>query len=416
MRWSETTAEARQEFLELVEKGAFQDVAAEAAGLCPEAVRRWVRRGGQARAREPFKTFAREVKRAAGQARARAEMAVWEKSPDKWLRYGPGKETVDRVGWSAAVKGRTREEQKEKERQEAAVFQGIVTVMQEVLRDYPEAREAVERAVQVWRDDMGREAVVSLEDDEDEPGGAGSALACVGNVSERAGEGADAGTPNPGSEGDRVAAEKGDGGQGAPDGVGSALVCVETAPAADGEKLAGGAVEGAAEVGGSAQECGGSAPVCVGRAHEPGVAETGTGGAWSDARHDEERVCGNRKEAGSGAGTGGEASIGGEFLIFWRVGLAAAPAGRRCRGRRCGRRAALPGERRRGVRPAEVGMAGPGGGRGSIRAGLTARERGRERVEVRPLVSVSRPLVSVPRPARMFPGKAGRGGTAWPVV
>ena len=64
----------------------------------------WLRRGEEPKAREPYRSFAKDVRLAFAQARLSAEVAVFKDEPKIWLIHGPGRETDDRPGWSVSVK------------------------------------------------------------------------------------------------------------------------------------------------------------------------------------------------------------------------------------------------------------------------------------------------------------------------
>ena len=79
----------------------------------PEAVlERWLKRGRKKNASEPYRSFARNVDQALGQARLRAEMAAYKDDPKNWLKHGPGKERPGKPGWSALAKSTAGSENK----------------------------------------------------------------------------------------------------------------------------------------------------------------------------------------------------------------------------------------------------------------------------------------------------------------
>src|SRR5262245_38146551 len=82
-----------------IRQGGFPDVAAEAAGIPVEIFRQWLAKGQATKAREPYRSFASEVRQAIAQGRIMAEMQVQKKDPRFWLLKGPGRETPDRPGW-----------------------------------------------------------------------------------------------------------------------------------------------------------------------------------------------------------------------------------------------------------------------------------------------------------------------------
>ena len=87
-----------------VRAGGFAAVASEAAGVPAAVFAAWLR-SARGRPRNPlYKQLDDEVRTAAAQSRLAAEIKVFEKRPEVWLRHGPGKETAAAPGWSQAVK------------------------------------------------------------------------------------------------------------------------------------------------------------------------------------------------------------------------------------------------------------------------------------------------------------------------
>src|SRR6185503_18217756 len=91
----------------LIRAGAFDYVAAEAAGFSARTFREWVERGEGThptrKATPKLRKFAEEVRRAKAQARALAETTVYREKPERWLaRAAPTK--PDREGWTNAPK------------------------------------------------------------------------------------------------------------------------------------------------------------------------------------------------------------------------------------------------------------------------------------------------------------------------
>ncbi len=98
------TPAVEAKILGYIRAGGFAYVAAEAAGVSRETFAAWLDRGSRADAREPYRSFVRQVREALAQARLRAEIAVMDKTPLHWLRYGPGRETAEAAGWTGTVK------------------------------------------------------------------------------------------------------------------------------------------------------------------------------------------------------------------------------------------------------------------------------------------------------------------------
>lgn len=78
--------------------GAFDWVAACAAGISRSTFYDWMQRG---RAGEPpFSDFSDKVDQARAQARLAREIKVARTQPLAWLRYGPGRERPGEPGWT----------------------------------------------------------------------------------------------------------------------------------------------------------------------------------------------------------------------------------------------------------------------------------------------------------------------------
>ena len=96
--------EVRSQILGTIRAGGYPHIAAEAWGMPKETFDDWIRRGEEPKAREPCRSFARDVRLAHAQARLKAELSVFESDPKIWLIHGPGRETDDSPGWSISVK------------------------------------------------------------------------------------------------------------------------------------------------------------------------------------------------------------------------------------------------------------------------------------------------------------------------
>ena len=69
--------------------------------MSKELLDEWIERGMTGRGE--YAKFARELRQACGQARLRAELEVFQSAPKLWLEHGPGRETPNNPGWTAAV-------------------------------------------------------------------------------------------------------------------------------------------------------------------------------------------------------------------------------------------------------------------------------------------------------------------------
>ncbi len=98
------TEEVEKKILAGIRQGAYELVAAEAAGVPAEVYKSWLGRAKQRSTPAKFRQFAYKVMEAKAQARLFAEIELRQKDPKFWLTRGPGKETVDFPGWSKEVK------------------------------------------------------------------------------------------------------------------------------------------------------------------------------------------------------------------------------------------------------------------------------------------------------------------------
>jgi hypothetical protein len=137
------TPELQARIASFVRAGCFPHVAAEAAGLSCRIFQNWLRRGSHARAKQPYRGFAEEVRQATAQARLRAEIAIIDKRPLDWLKCGPGKETSRRPGWSTAPKAQTAARVHDNNLLADPRFRGLGAKLLAALTPFPDARLAV---------------------------------------------------------------------------------------------------------------------------------------------------------------------------------------------------------------------------------------------------------------------------------
>lgn len=134
------TDELRQKIVSAIRGGVYPHVAAGAYGVPRDVFDAWL-----AREEEPFATFARDVASAHGQARARAELEVFQKDPKNWLMNGPGREQEDTPGWSQPVRAAGQSLGLADILNHPAVIALICRIL-ESLTSLPEARGIAERA------------------------------------------------------------------------------------------------------------------------------------------------------------------------------------------------------------------------------------------------------------------------------
>ncbi|MCG3177535.1 MAG: hypothetical protein MOGMAGMI_02509 [Candidatus Omnitrophica bacterium] len=91
----------------MIRQGAFDWVAAQAAGIAPTTFREWMARGeGRDPERPPtneYAAFAAQVRQARAAARSKAEITVRQDNPLAWLRYGPGRDKPNEPGWTESA-------------------------------------------------------------------------------------------------------------------------------------------------------------------------------------------------------------------------------------------------------------------------------------------------------------------------
>ena len=140
------TAPLRSQIVAGIRAGGYPHVAAEAWGVPKDLFNDWVKRGLDPDGREPYRSFAVEVRQAFAQARLRAELAVFDDDPKNWLEHGPGRETDSNPGWSVAVKPAEALAERRNILLDPELMQLFRTLMQ-VLVPYPEARVQVAQAL-----------------------------------------------------------------------------------------------------------------------------------------------------------------------------------------------------------------------------------------------------------------------------
>lgn len=107
-RRTKLSAAVRARIVDAIRLGAFDHVAAQAAGIAPATFREWIARG---EGRDPdrpstpaYAAFAAEVRQARATARSEAEARVFRTRPFEWLRYGPGRDRPGEPGWTEPSK------------------------------------------------------------------------------------------------------------------------------------------------------------------------------------------------------------------------------------------------------------------------------------------------------------------------
>ena len=93
------TPETQKTLVAYIRSGAFDWVAAEAAGIAASTFRRWMKDGELGVA--AYVGFYEAVREARAAARVAAEVEVRRDNPLAWLRYGPGRDRgAEKRGWT----------------------------------------------------------------------------------------------------------------------------------------------------------------------------------------------------------------------------------------------------------------------------------------------------------------------------
>jgi len=131
-----------------IRAGGYPHVAAAAYGVPAEVFTRWLRRGRRRKARVKYRRLWLLVSEAAGRARLKAEMGVYEADIRFWLRHGPGKETRQLAGWSAPPRAILEADgHGEMDALSAPLLQALTAALMQALEPFPEARVAAADAI-----------------------------------------------------------------------------------------------------------------------------------------------------------------------------------------------------------------------------------------------------------------------------
>jgi hypothetical protein len=139
-------AAAAEALLLYIRAGAYEDVAAEAAGVPRAVYRHWLARGEGQEAEEPYRTFARRVQAAKAQTRVWAEIQMREKEVRNWLKCGPGKEAPGNPGWSKEAAPATPADGRG-DPLDSPEIDRVWAILDVALIPYPEMRLVVARAL-----------------------------------------------------------------------------------------------------------------------------------------------------------------------------------------------------------------------------------------------------------------------------
>lgn len=143
------TEELIEEICNYLIGGAYEHVACEAAGISYEQYSNWLARGKtEIGAGYKFHRYlVKRTRRAKAIARLLAETAVKKEHPQSWLKYGPGREQVDKPGWSREVKPVVVEDNRSINIMTSPEWLKIWQLMMSTLEPFPEAKIAVAGAL-----------------------------------------------------------------------------------------------------------------------------------------------------------------------------------------------------------------------------------------------------------------------------
>lgn len=140
------TPTLHQQIMAAIRAGGFPHIAAQAFGVSPNELEKWLRRGeppaDDKRGGKRFRAFAKELREAFAQARLKAEIHVFNEDPPRWLEHGPGRDRADNSGWSSAVKALISLDA-QRSALEDPEFLDLMGAMVGELADFPEAQTRV---------------------------------------------------------------------------------------------------------------------------------------------------------------------------------------------------------------------------------------------------------------------------------
>lgn len=129
-----------------IRAGGYPHVAAESFGVPKSVFDDWLARGNGNKARDPYRSFANEVRSALAQARLRAEVETFQEEPKTWLVHGPGRESPERPGWSVSVKAAETAQESRNVLRDREIMD-LVRVVVDALSGFPDARAHVAQTV-----------------------------------------------------------------------------------------------------------------------------------------------------------------------------------------------------------------------------------------------------------------------------
>jgi hypothetical protein len=155
---SAPTREVADRIVHAIMGGAYEYVAAEAAGVRRERYAAWLERGRRKGSRPALRDFADRVMRAKAHARVVAETQVRQKDPKTWLLRGPGRERPDSPGWSKEVSPQSGRDPRAVNPLADPALSALMAVIMDALADHPEARQRVAATLYALPSERGASA------------------------------------------------------------------------------------------------------------------------------------------------------------------------------------------------------------------------------------------------------------------
>jgi hypothetical protein len=135
-----------------IRAGGFGHVAAQAWGVPKAVYESWLARGQGRRAREPYRSFAREVAAAQAQARLRAETRTFEQDCKFWLEHGPGRALRDDPGWGSPSRPSPDDGGHEESPLASPAVRALMRRVLQICGDHPEMRDRLS-PIDGWADE-----------------------------------------------------------------------------------------------------------------------------------------------------------------------------------------------------------------------------------------------------------------------
>lgn len=148
-----------------IQAGAYDHVAAEAAGLSKEDYHAWIERGTRKHAGKNFRKFAERIRQAKALARVWAEIEMRKEDARFWLKSGPGKESPHNPGWSKEVRPIIFEDARTINVLATPEWNSLWAIILAALANFPEARQALALALTQSQPQLPKPQVIDVTPD-----------------------------------------------------------------------------------------------------------------------------------------------------------------------------------------------------------------------------------------------------------